>query len=104
MSDDEKRIKIAEACGWEQSHNDIHGKPTWLLNNNWQRGHTYAHELPDYFNDLNATHDMEKYFDDKKIFVWEQYKTNLEVICNLDDAVQATARQRAEAFIKTLEL
>ena len=51
--------------------------------------------MPDYLNDLNAMHEAEKVLNDHQ---WDDY------ICQLGHAMGATAAQRAEAFLKTLNL
>jgi hypothetical protein len=104
MTQGQKRIKIAEACGWKFDLPSIPKNPASPF---WTpplrlRGHT---TLPDYFNDLNACHEAEK------TICGENFDTPLWVsfLCNLDRVVNkrrahATAAQRAEAFGKTLNL
>lgn len=105
----EKRIRIAEACGWKLE--DV----VMRANGKLYRGYfpdiktvTEVALLPDYFNDLNACHDMEKTLrgDD-----WTRY---VDFISDdlvraagyqaADYVIRATASQRAEAFGKTLGL
>lgn len=99
LTQEQKRIKIAEACG--------------------MTGWREASMLPDYFHDLNAMHEAVSHIPDG---ARPQYRRNLSVvvnglsvasICTMPDAhydrevwkyINATAAQRAEAFGKTLNL
>lgn len=101
MTKDEKRIKIAEACGWTSCQlicGDPMGRPPNVTNQ-------FKH-LPDYFNDLNAMHEAEKVLSDSET---EQYNDLLGSYlwsgCPASRRnFHATAHQRAEAFGKTLNL
>ncbi len=108
MSPEQQRIAIAEACGWKNFNSASHegsiqyGQPPNAPHNSW--------ELPDYLNDLNACHEIEK------MLTAAQRITYAEQLCILwtgrdDRAVpiwfwltEATANQRAEAFLRTLGL
>lgn len=88
MSEEQINIAIAKACGWIDT--DIVNCGGKLM-----YGQT---EVPDYCNDLNAMHEAEKTLD-------------YNMICDMEDSVgfrfaikpfHATARQRAEAFLRTL--
>ncbi len=88
MTTDEKRIRIAEACG-------EHDK------------------LPDYFNDLNAMHDAVSILDYEQADEFEGHLYGICVQANAEKdnpapyrfaVVNATAAQRAEAFGLTLKL
>ena len=57
-------------------------------------------DLPDYLSDLNAMHEAEKVL---TAVQRAQYIQELERICEYDICF-ATASQRAEAFIRTLNL
>ena len=59
----------------------------------------HAH-VPDYCKDLNAMHKAEKRLNNKDL--WEKYKSTLLIW--ITEPVCATAAQRAEAFLKTLNL
>ena len=97
MNKTEQRIAIAEACGWPSS--------TCNINHALQEigGKWWALTLPDYLSDLNAMHEAEKVL----------FKTNDWSACKYDKMLwnmtsswrwTATAAQRAEAFLKTLNL
>ena len=127
MTNERIRIKIAEALGWKQTagrNGDYIARPNgtevWHYDN---RGNSYGptnnwqlllqrKEIPDYPNDLDACHEMEKVLTD------EQSEMFADAICRMvcgrtvDAAstyeiaycIHATARQRCEAFLKTLGL
>lgn len=93
MTQETKRIKIAEACGWQRHYNtdmqwryDGDGPDDWIVED----------ELPDYFHDLNAMHEAEKTLTDEQK---GEYINQLSSICG-DTMwfIHATAAQRAEAF------
>jgi len=93
MKPELQRIRIAEACGFDKSH--------WLeLGGGIVLGTSAC--LPDYLNDLNAMHEAEKVLTDKQ---WEEYGDYLEKMINpVKGCLHATAAQRAEAFLRTLNL
>lgn len=57
--------------------------------------------LPDYLNDLNAMHEVEKTLTDK---AHEEFRLNLYDVIGDDSRliVSSTAAQRAEAFLLTI--
>ena len=76
----------------------------------WDNGLDYVFsdsELPDYLNDLNAMYEAEKALSrqDKREYAFQInggcYTSGLDDTFNI---VHATAAQRAEAFLKTLDL
>jgi hypothetical protein len=93
MTPEAQRIAIAEACGWTDTQ-IIDGK----------YGQT---DVPDYLNDLNACHEMEKALTSGQRVI---YADNLCIIwTGRDDRavpiwfwIKATASQRAEAFLRTI--
>ncbi len=100
MTPESKRISIAEACGWKMTPIsrafDVHPKFRHV-------DHTLdqeftINELPDYLGDLNAMAEAEKVLSPDQ--GWE-YATHLAVMGN---GWSATAAQRAEAFLRTLNL
>lgn len=91
MSPDAQRIAIAEACGLGDYGTRMSG---------WHENEIAA--LPDYLGDLNAMHEAEATlrFDDRHRYIdllGETYHDSWE-FCT------ATATQRAEAFLRTLDL
>jgi hypothetical protein len=77
---------IAKACGWEHKPVNCGGA--------------------DYCNDLNAMHEAEKVLAPKN---WNNFSENWHNYYmhlrrgDADRAIHATARQRAEAFLRTLD-
>jgi len=95
MTDEQINKAIAEACGWRVERlwtGEPHGKPIG------EQGP--FRELPDYCNDLNAMHEAEKVLIDLGWAVLD-YDEELFLIIPARKW-NATARQRAEAFLKTL--
>jgi hypothetical protein len=64
--------------------------------------------LPDYFNDLNAVHELEKVLTEKGVNAWWEYVDHISRLnptpFGRETAVHATAAQRAEAIGLTLNL
>jgi len=114
MTQEQKRIKIAEACGWTWELRN-HPAPCWHKENFYvnaplfyepRRKEDYYHDLPDYLNDLDAMHEAEK------VLSHDQQRLHMDHMMNEDSVVgdmlrqicYATAAQRAEAFGLTLGL
>jgi hypothetical protein len=102
MTDDEINASIAESCGWTEV-NVTHrsGKAP-------NAEYVGSEFIPNYCNDLNAMHEAEKAFNWQQ---WNAYREELRTVvlgpirmvsdwCKAD--LHATARQRAEAFLKTI--
>ena len=120
MSPEKQRIAIAEACEWKVEklwNGELHGKPIG------EQGP--FRDVPDYLNDLNACHEFEEmifdmYDPQSDIWVWAAYcdalvsvmfpesdedEENAEKLLGYTImAIRATAAQRCEAFLKTLNL
>jgi hypothetical protein len=95
MTNEQINIAIAEACGWKYEKNETHAPDGSFW---WSK----EPEIPDYCNDLNAMHEAEKVFDTAL------YCRYINELCDLtikgnNSMYMATARQRAEAFLKTIE-
>lgn len=94
MTNDQINAAIAEACGWRKED----GVYMWT-----QHGvDCTCPELWDWCNDLNAMHEAEKVLLD-----WEGYVSALAKVTGAEDScgrdfMSAPARQRAEAFLRTL--
>lgn len=112
MKDNEINIAIAEACGYQKiasytlasgkRPDGFHPKTNLLVN------------IPDYLYDLNAMHEAEKVLDawpdnfsSPCPYALDQYCINLNGIVGHNITtpswaiIHATARQRAEAFLRT---
>lgn len=98
MTDDQINMAIAEACGWTEIQtctcwDDVsRGKPP---------GKIGLKHIEDYCNDLNAMHEAEKTLTDANMFVMAHHIERL-VSAHGQHYFHATARQRAEAFLRTL--
>lgn len=122
LSQEEKRIKIAEACGWEDCckggeleenfkyFNTFEGCAAGLIPPQ-EVGQQWYEKLPDYFNDLNAiaqadTQAPQEYAAILRVIVAEAHHIKADdADCLSDNAfVKATAAQRAEAFGRVLSL
>lgn len=112
MDKEKQRIAIAEACGWygirETSHRwevtDPPAPPMCIMGYHDKHG---KQRLPNYLNDLNAMHEAEKVVQDlcpEGETLCEQYESELDHIVGSGYLIFATAAQRAEAFLKTLNL
>jgi hypothetical protein len=111
MNKEKQQIKIAEACGWRlfSSFLNLWAPPGHVVEYDCD-----AYPLPDYLNDLNAMHEAEKTIE--RLCKEGDYWFHLRELCAFPDAecdwnkvyfftaVHATAAQRAEAFLKTLNL
>jgi hypothetical protein len=100
MTDEQINAAIAEACGWTNicncvyRHRKLWGYPPLKAG---QGGNAFK-MLPNYCADLNAMHEAEKVFDCPEL-----YDGNLIKVCGGAQYIwHATARQRAEAFLRTL--
>ena len=108
MNPEKQRIAIAKACGWiietpENHRTDfIHWTPPGCV----EKMYWHCYNPPDYLNDLNACHEMEK------VLTHDQHIEYMEWLglCSDDYGhkvwayVHATAPQRCEAFLRTLGL
>lgn len=123
MTDEEKRISIAEACGvanrfvllkkgfyYRPNGNGYTFKieNAWILSEEEADKHVYPRgglvtkqrvPPPDYLNDLNAIHDAEKTL---SIDETAEYDVHLRRFVERW-YWHATARQRAEAFLRVIE-
>ena len=114
MNPEQQRIAIAEACGWVREYSDV---PTWDTSlKSYKPVRTMlfmrkekcfrAENLPDYLNDLNAMHEAEKNLNLKQQMLYQGMigKVTGNKCPALFGQIHATAAQRAEAFLKTLNL
>jgi hypothetical protein len=92
MSEQEINEAIAEACGRERNPDG-----GWYPDNGLRAG---TQAIPDYCTDLNAMHEAEKVLTDDQREVF--YPRNLGAWQRPFNVIYATARQRAEAFLRVL--
>jgi hypothetical protein len=118
MTDTELRIKVAELCGWKDIrlltqgdldwNDELHG---WVGSLGgvpfWYKGkspESNMEPLPHYESDLNYIHDAVETLRDLDGPQWYDFQHYLLEECGSGmNCIQATARQRALAFIETLE-
>jgi hypothetical protein len=111
VTQQEKRIKIAEACEFKPLEFVPPKRGEFILEQNnfrrWKKAGKTFHtdDLPDYFKDLNACHDMEKVVLENA-GSWVRYVKEIKVQSCLTGLphFHIPAAERAEAFGKTLNL
>ena len=111
MTNDEIRIKIAEACGWTHVEKEeggaIYGYPK--INS------CRLFAIPNYPEDLNAMYDALAHLTPEELRQWAVELTAIVLennsgawwdldISETAQVLNATAAQQAEAFLKTLKL
>jgi hypothetical protein len=114
MTDTEIQIAIAECCGWIP--HAWQGGTRWLKDGQCAYPPPYDGDspgIPDYVNSLDEMHEAEKVIPAE---YWYNYSEHLFDVAGLGDPhdnpnlnygemrplLQLTARQRAEAFLRTL--
>jgi hypothetical protein len=125
MKPEAQRIVIAEACGKNRlfvlMKRGLYYRPNakgytrnaadaWILSEEEANRHVYPYDepvtkytapLPDYLNDLNACHEMEKALGPFGTKLWHDYTMLLGGIM-AGEQVHAAAAQRCEAFLRTI--
>jgi hypothetical protein len=103
MTPEAQRIAIAEACGWKWV--EIEDEGFWWVHTDKDP----QADCPDYLNDLNRTQEAILSLSYEQQQQW-LYELGRVVGCanrndwRISDMVNATASQRAEAFLRTLNL
>jgi hypothetical protein len=106
MTNHKINVAIAETCGWTEFHTEDFtemGVPCFVQMALPPR---FIHiensmPLPDYCKDLNAMHEAEMIFTPESKH-WMYYALLDDMCGSSFKAIRATARQRAEAFLRTL--
>ena len=97
MTDEQINQRIAEACGWKPAP-----RGRWKLDERVERFR------PDYLNDLNAMHEAVKSLPQNlkpRYFAYLCTVASGAISLNgYSEATEATAAQRARAFLETLGL
>jgi hypothetical protein len=114
MKPEAQRIAIAQACGWEPCEPRSYFKSppshAWMKDEAYYGG---LNAIPNYLNDLNAMREAEKVLTEKLSKV--EYAEELSRVVGRVlpfrspgvtdfDKMHTTAAQRAEAFLKSLNL
>jgi hypothetical protein len=100
MSDEQINIAIAEHCGWTEIEQYTQAVDGWY---GYEPENGTHSQVPNYCKDLNAMHEAEKIIlNDLK--TWRQYVDLIRVQSakSVNPIFHLTARQRAEAFLKTI--
>ena len=94
MTPEAQQIAIAKACGWRKDKRGL----------GWLSPSGEYSELPDYLNDLNAMHEAEKTltFHQETDYIAHLMRQHKDY--PMTQGFMATAAQRAEAFLRTLNL
>lgn len=97
MTNEQINATIAEACGWKAKGN------TWLTPAGTP---VFASDVPNYCNDLNAMHEAEVILSELQLGHMAreiEWRMAREIKHNETQwYFRATARQRAEAFLRTM--
>jgi hypothetical protein len=103
MTQEQKRIKLANYAGWHEKPepHGSHNATAWW--HNQDRYPSYLMPVPDYFNDLNAVHELEKALTEDQ---YDEYRHHLGKAVGYlwRGIISATAAQRAEALGKAFNL
>jgi hypothetical protein len=109
LTDQEKRIKVADACGWTSIQQGNNAQGARLLGaspankDRTSYDGLILHELPDYANDLNAMAEAEEVLTDEQHYDFTALMVKTYGGKNRS-IISATAAQRFDAFGKTLNL
>ena len=103
MTPEQQRIAIAEACGFINAR--MWGESCIACMGITSEGKYWGGlGVPDYLNDLNAMHEAEKTLSDNQLFVMSRQLQHITRSIVIGVAVMtATAAQRAEAFLRTID-
>jgi hypothetical protein len=98
MTDEQINVAIAKASGWKNLHSHPLNPTVWTGDEPLDDGRYLPYtQIPDYCNDLNAMHEAEKTLNVER---WQLYAAFLFKATSRPQ--HATARQRAEAFLRML--
>lgn len=101
MTDEQINVAIATHCGWTDIRDDV-----WHGANMGVDEHGLRSQIPSYCDDLNAMHEAEKVLSprDEGMYFLTLKQLVGDLIWYRDTCrnYRATARERAEAFLKTL--
>ena len=97
MKIEKQQRAIERICGWEA-----------MPEGHYHPDNPIGQTKPDYLNDLNACHEMEKVLTEKGVNAWWSYVAFINRHnprpFGTETAVHATAPQKCEAFLRTLGL
>jgi hypothetical protein len=103
MTDEQINTAIAQACGWTECRlvakvvlSVLRAPVAYGIPPNG----TYEIACPNYCNDLNAMHEAESLMEHGDLLF--EYGMHISISHRFEHLLRATARQRAEAFLRTL--
>ena len=99
MSPEAQRIAIAETCGWTVNPDPKDHSGYRYYAPKGTSPSLGRHALPDYLHNLNAMHEATQSLK-KDQLRW--YRNRLIELTGTFEAIDATAAQRAEAFLRTI--
>lgn len=103
MSPEEMRIAIAEACGWKLKNTSHYDPPCVLWEHPDEMLPVFEHELPDYLNNLDEMAGAVNSLNEAQRGMFaNNLRDMFGEIVSLFDYANATAAQRAEALLRTL--
>ena len=100
MNTEQQRIAIAQACGYKDVAIRLTEGTIKVMTG--FKNFPFDEEVPDYLNDLNAMNEAEKQLEAEDNHAYGCYC--FELYEKYGNTVSLTAAQRAEAFLKTLNL
>jgi hypothetical protein len=107
MTPDQQQRAIEKACGWiiANPENDRADYRHWTPPNCVARPkYMYLDRPPNYLGDLNACHEMEKVLTGDQQHDYECHLLRMDYPDWEIKVTHATAAQRSEAFLRTLNL
>jgi hypothetical protein len=113
MTPDQQRTAIAKICGWTDIRRQrLYAGDQDLWGTKLIGGEKHRNRLPDYLNDLNACHEMEKVLTQDQMIDYSRHVGKL-VTSHLPASraawmdfklINATAAEKSKAFLRTLGL
>jgi len=92
MNSNEINKRIAIACGWQ-----VHPKDKWIvIPPNSPHSVQPISTIPDYYNDLNAMHEAEKFIMDESSIEYVKWLNKFSCLWHVK------ASKKAEAFLRTI--
>jgi len=114
MNEEKQRIAIAEACGWEIYRDTTSEPECWIVQNknnirkvgsHKTRNQAFLLTIPDYLNDLNECHEMEKVLEAEQMTRYLAYLSggsfNLDAM--FKHIATATAAQKCNALLRAID-
>ena len=104
MKPEQQRIAIAQVCGYLRPHFTPSGSCQANCYEKEDGSFWGTRGVPDYLSDLNAMHEAEKTLDYNQMNRYQNIELSHFMHTGTTWICSATAAQRAEAFLRTLDL